>query len=363
MASIEKLDSGKYRAVVSTTKNGKRQKIYSTIFAKRKDAVNAGLLLDAEKIQGNNLVASTLSFYDYYQRWYKNYKMNSVRESTQRKYHQYAERINKYFDGMQLQDLTTANLQVNLDEFAKTHKHTTTLDFLTTIKASLRDAKIDKYITDDVYSRLKANGLPTIKKQKAFNVGEFEKLQTYLYANLDKEFNRLALLALGTGARLGELLALKWSDVSIAFKTINIDKSYSTNVRKVTATKNTSSERVISIDKDLADALKPYKGENDEFLFNFPQNSMVISKHTSDLYKAVGIPSLTFHSLRHTHASFLLYHGIDINYVSKRLGHASTMVTQSTYAHMLKEKEQSQNEIALNLLSKSQIVPRRASER
>ena len=58
---------------------------------------------------------------------------------------------------------------------------------------------------------------------------------------------------------------------------------------------------------------------------------------------------ITFHALRHTHASILLSKGIQLLTVSKRLGHADPTITLQTYAHILKEKEAEENEVIRNI--------------
>ena len=58
----------------------------------------------------------------------------------------------------------------------------------------------------------------------------------------------------------------------------------------------------------------------------------------------------TVHGLRHTHASVLLYHGVDIMTVSKRLGHASVAITQQTYIHIIKELENKDKDKIIELL-------------
>ncbi|TVV24630.1 tyrosine-type recombinase/integrase [Weissella cibaria] len=54
------------------------------------------------------------------------------------------------------------------------------------------------------------------------------------------------------------------------------------------------------------------------------------------------IHRITFHQLRHSHVTFLMYHDVDIAYISKRLGHSNIQVTLNNYAHMVKEKEAEQ---------------------
>ncbi|WP_224132577.1 tyrosine-type recombinase/integrase [Leuconostoc gasicomitatum] len=81
-----------------------------------------------------------------------------------------------------------------------------------------------------------------------------------------------------------------------------------------------------------------------------------VLRHLRSTLNTLNIDPIRFHDLRHSHASFLLYNDV---YVSKRLEHKNTRVTLDVYAHLLKEKEQSQRELALNFLNvKSPNVPK-----
>lgn len=63
------------------------------------------------------------------------------------------------------------------------------------------------------------------------------------------------------------------------------------------------------------------------------------------------IPTISIHGLRHTHASLLLYEGVSVASVAKRLGHANTTTTQETYLHIIEELENKDNDKVLHHLS------------
>ncbi|MBU7455464.1 integrase [Leuconostoc fallax] len=87
-----------------------------------------------------------------------------------------------------------------------------------TIKSALKDAYIDGYIDRDIFGRVKAvSAKREIHIQNYLNATDFEKLQNYLYSEINKfdKFHLLILLAIETGARLGELLALNPSDFDL----------------------------------------------------------------------------------------------------------------------------------------------------
>ena len=81
-------------------------------------------------------------------------------------------------------------------------------------------------------------------------------------------------------------------------------------------------------------------------VYNSTANS-VLARHC----KNVGVPAISVHGLRHTHASLLLFAGVSIASVSRRLGHASMTTTQETYLHVIQELENKDIDIVMRALS------------
>lgn len=70
-----------------------------------------------------------------------------------------------------------------------------------------------------------------------------------------------------------------------------------------------------------------------------------VNKCLRSICKKLNIKQITCHSLRHTHASMLLYKGINIKYISRRLGHKNVITTLDTYSHVIDELEQQDSEL------------------
>jgi integrase len=85
------------------------------------------------------------------------------------------------------------------------------------------------------------------------------------------------------------------------------------------------------------------KLSDDDLLFSTPDGApispRIFSVEWGRIAASVGMPGLTFHALRHTHASQLIAAGIDVVTISKRLGHASPNITLGTYAHQFRVKD------------------------
>lgn len=93
-----------------------------------------------------------------------------------------------------------------------------------------------------------------------------------------------------------------------------------------------------------------------KYLFLTREKKPIIShtymnQYLKQICDRLGFPKLTMHQLRHTHCSVLLAKGVDVQYVSKRLGHATVNETLSTYAHIIDEINQVSNKIVLQHLT------------
>jgi integrase len=167
---------------------------------------------------------------------------------------------------------------------------------------------------------------------------------------------RLASLALATGARRNELLALRWSDVDLDAARLTIAQSLEQTVAhgiRVKGPKTKHGRRTISLPAQSVAELRQHWREQQEQrlaagLGRAPDGSPVLAAPdgtylspgaTTNAWTrqmaAIGMPTVTLHSLRHTHASMLLASGVDIMTVCRRLGHSSPTITLQTYAHLI----------------------------
>lgn len=352
MASFEKRGKN-YRAIVSVMQGGVRKKV-SKSFETKKEAKEWATLMESDKIQGKNLVASNMLFSDYFEFWMNTYKKKDIRESTFVGYKMNLININKLFPNVKMSELTYHILQTKFDEFGEDHAQITVTMFASHVKSCLRDALYDKYILDDFFSRLKPHGEKPEKPVNALSVTNFEKLQNYLYDKGELLGSELAILiALETGMRMGEILALTDADISIAFQNIHINKSYSRIVHEVTKPKNKHSYRDIKVTKRLIDTI--IKNKKKDTICGILNGS--VTKRLEYLIDELNLNRITPHGLRHSHASYLLYKGVSINYVSSRLGHADTAITQRVYAHMLKEEQLNETAKTLDILDNTLMSP------
>jgi integrase len=166
----------------------------------------------------------------------------------------------------------------------------------------------------------------------------------------------IASLALGTGMRRNELLGLRWQDVNIAAGRLTVEQSLeqtATHGIRVKAPKTRHGRRTISLPAHLVTELRQRWREQQEQrlgmgLGKAPETAPVfatadgrylspnaITKAWPVAMAAIGMPAVTLHSLRHTHASMLMNAGLDILTISRRLGHSSPTITLNVYGHLI----------------------------
>ena len=344
MASIVKRGKS-YRAQVSLYKHGQHRKLTQTFKAK-KEAKLWALEMELAKGEGKELAYRTTSFADFFENWIYLVKVNDVKETTFQNYVRTLGVIRNLFGDIQLKDLNDIVVQKKIDEYAKTHSRKTTHEVLLKIKTAVRDAYARGYIANDFTSLVKTRGVNPPKRNKALSITNFRKLRNYVLNHPKDEFNLLVLLALETGMRRGELLAIK--PESLYEYGIKVRHSISPTSDD-TSLKTQNAKRDVSINKEVYELIRQVPVKDNGYIFN--NRTFNQSARLAQILKKLNIPRTTFHGLRDTHASFLFSQDIDIAYVSQRLGHVNIQTTQNYYLELMPEKKHQQDADALNLLS------------
>ncbi len=159
-------------------------------------------------------------------------------------------------------------------------------------------------------------------------------------------------LALGTGVRRGELLALRWSDIDTEKRTLTVNQSLeqTKDGLRFKAPKTKRSRRTIALSPSVVEVLQAHKvrqleervslglGRNQSGLVftrhdGAPINPRNFSKEFTRIVKRAGIRPVTFHGLRHTHLTNLLLAGVHPKIAIERAGHASIATTMDIYSH------------------------------
>lgn len=298
-------------------------------------------------------------FAHYYARWIRLYKEGAVRPVTLRKYEKVLDYIKELAPDVHLNELNRATYQAILNKYALSHERQTVLDFHHHLRAAIMDAVDDELIRHDPTRRAVIKGCaPKLKKSKFLNLYELQLLLRRLELGSSVSWDWFILLVAKTGLRFAEALALTPEDINVEEQTINIRRSwnYKNPSGGFQKTKNASSVRKVATDWKLIHQLASLcEGiPRDQPIF-VPDGKRVFNSTVNDLLEKycteIGIPVISIHGLRHTHASLLLYEGVSIPSVSQRLGHANTTTTEKTYLHIIQELENQDRDKVMRHLS------------
>jgi integrase len=182
-----------------------------------------------------------------------------------------------------------------------------------------------------------------------------EQAKAFLEAAHDMRFEALFVLALLTGMRQGELLALQWSDVDLdeGFLQVRTSLYYADRQFVFTEPKTNNSRRTVVLPKLAIEALRRHRARlakerlalgavwSSEYDLVFPNtignpmdpNSLRRREFQAVLNKA-GLPRIRFHDLRHTAATLLFAQLVNPKIVSEMLGHSDIAITLGLYGHV-----------------------------
>ncbi|EAD9122940.1 site-specific integrase [Listeria monocytogenes] len=297
------------------------------------------------------------TFHEYFKEWVDLYKVGAIRSITLQKYYVTEQKIQELVPDLKIKDLNRYTYQQLLNNYALTHEKQTTMDFHHHLKGAILDAVDEGVLNQNPTRKIVIKGKnPRPKKAKFLNQFEVQVLLKELNLKEDINWDWFILLIIKTGLRFSEALALTPSDFDFSTQKISINKTW--DYKMVTGsfqpTKNESSNRKIQIDWQLAmqfsQLIKMKDPDKPIFVKSRVFNS-TINNRLKVLCQNANIPTITIHSLRHTHASLLLFAGVSIASVANRLGHSSMTTTQETYLHIIQELENQDNDKIIRHLS------------
>lgn len=297
-------------------------------------------------------------FVEYNKEWVSIYKEGAIRPITLSKYKMAISWLEKLVPNLKLCDLDRISYQKLINDYAKYLERQTTMDFHHQIKGSILDAVDEGLILKDPTRKAIIKGkTPSEKKPKYLNQFELHNLLTSLNLKDSVNWDWFILLVAKTGMRFSEALALTPEDFDFSKQVVSINKTWDYKGQGgFLPTKNKSSVRKVQLDwktvmqfsqlvKDLPSDEPIFVKSNDK-IYNSTVNGVLFR-----LCKKADIPTISIHGLRHTHASLLLYAGVSIASVARRLGHASMTTTQKTYLHIIQELENQDVDIVMRSLA------------
>lgn len=314
----------------------KIEKIYAGTLAKKPKKVSFSRLVELYRIE----------------------QKQTVKESTYKRNYYACKTLSKILgEDTDINRLTAAYIKTKLLETGK--EPGTLNEHLNRLKALLRWAyKNDLLQSISFLDKLERfSDIPhRVKIEDKFM--ESSELALLLENMKVEEWRDLTMFLALSGLRFGEAAALTRSDVDTKNRNIRVDKNYDYINNVTTSTKTTCSERDVYMQDELAALCRKIKATsfasttiqriNGQNLFFSNENGEHIKYYAYNKYLRENTLRLlgkayTPHSLRHTHASLLLEQDIDIDSISRRLGHADSAVTKEIYLHITENKQKKEN--------------------
>ncbi|MBE6571940.1 MAG: site-specific integrase [Ruminococcaceae bacterium] len=216
---------------------------------------------------------------------------------------------------------------------------------------------------------------PKLEKREAECL-TIEDIQNIMHA-IESEslmWKTLTHMFIATGARRGEILGLKWSDIDFTTNQLHLCNNllYTKERGIYTNSLKTGESRYVTVAKEVAALLKAWRAEQGRKLLQLgtknefqghvftqwngrPMHPDSVTDYYAKLSKRYeGLPKIHPHIFRHTQASILIANGVDVVAVSKRLGHAKVSTTTDIYAHLIKKADERASDTIAQVLYKAE---------
>lgn len=316
----------------------------------KKDANNKAIEYMNKLKNGLTLDFETVVIDELIYKWLFQVKRNEVKPSSFQSYEGTYRNYIKDSDIAQIKVYNAKSIQIqeyyNKLGKSKTYSQIKKLNKL--LKQFFFYAEREGFILKNPCNNITIPGKSVKKSVKPeieyFNEEEIEQLKK---AFKNHKFKNLILMALGTGLRQGELLALRWENVHLDDKYLEVKETVKTvyvfddkgnkELKTIYNTPKTSNSiRKVDLPDNLIDMLSKMKKDS-EFVFN--ENGEPISAKTlwgnwKKVLSENNINYKKFHALRHTYATMLLSRGVDLKTVQDLMGHSDIAITQ-IYLHVL----------------------------
>lgn len=275
--------------------------------------------------------------------WYIE-KLPYVRVATEKNYKGIKNTLVKHFGEMETADISVERIQ----DFINMAREKNTKETLVSRKKILNQifsyAEEIGEVEHNPVSEIKIPKCKNSKEIKIVTLGELEKLMALNISQYKKDMIQIGFR---TGMRIGEILTLRWEDINFEEGYLIVNRTlsvYNGGKPYINAPKTQTSYRAIDLDSALMAVLRMRHEEQSPksgFVF-VKKNGKIYSRQAvgfRNLCRQAGIPPRGFHSLRHTHVSYILSHKINPDVAQKRAGHANPDITLRIYNHVLPDMQ------------------------
>jgi integrase len=329
---------------------------YHSVKGTRREAEIEAATLVAAAAKGQDLEPSKITLSEFLDRWQRDWVAGNVSTKTAETYSHHLKHVRRHLGATRLQKLRPVNFAElyarllhdggrcrGLSPRRVGHIHRVTHRVL---GHAVRWGLLQSNPVDLVDPpRVPVNEVEILRPEQA---------KAMLNELRGRPMYPIAALALATGMRRGELLALRWGDLDLDHGKVRVERSVEQTVRVgivIKSPKTKHGRRIISLPASTVAELRAHwriqqehrlvlgigKSTPDDLVFpaadGGPRSPNALSQIWLRAMRNLG-QTATFHSLRHTHASHLIASGLDVVTISRRLGHGSPVITLGGYGHL-----------------------------
>ena len=356
--SITRRKDGLYMAryTVETATGTERKTLYAKTRKEASEKLTEAL---AQAHKGITADAGTMTVGAFIERWLEDSVRGSVRQSTyQRDESLCRVHIAPGLGKKRLKTLSAADVQRFYRDKLNAHLSSATVHKLHVVlhkalKQAVRWGLVPRNVADDVDP-------PKVHKEEVRPLTN-EQARKLLETARGDRLEALYVLAVQSGLRQGELLALRWEDVNLEARTVQVCRTITRDGGKLAIgpPKTSKGRRTVRLTQDAAEALQSHLArqlaEIDKAGDNWQEHGLVFCtgkgtlinptnlrrRSLAPLLKRASLPAMTFQQLRHTAATILLLKNVNPKVVSEMLGHATIAITLDTYSHVLPNMQHS----------------------
>jgi integrase len=317
-------------------------------------------------LKGN--VTANIKFEDFAKRWFKEHAEPNLKGNTIYKYHSFAPRIYKEIGHLRIDKITPRHLQIMVENLSNSKSERTgekwsgaTIQrYMNVVSAVFQYAVKQQLLTENPCHKIQ---LPNrkAKESKCFSLSEAQKFLNLLSKEMSensancRDFQMLVFftIAIYTGMRKGEILALEWGNIDLQTGVIMVNKNQCYTPERgiyIDTPKTKKSNRSLKVPIEVVDLMKRFRewqakystslgnkwNDSDRLFFRsdgLPLINSYPNEFMRNFCQSHDLPEVTVHGCRHTSASLLINSGVDVKTVQATLGHSSASVTLNIYAH------------------------------
>ena len=327
-----------------------------------KELQKQAILFEDKCMKGQ--VTANIKFQDFAEQWFEEYAKLNLRNTSYERMRQLTVRVYPAIGHLRLDKITSRHIQQFINDLALNGKS------LKNGKPLSRKTAIHHLsFISDVFTYAIRMGMLTDNPCRLVFVPKQEQLEKEiftldevktLFANIEGEplkYQVFLTLAIYSGFRRSEMLGLEWKDIDFENSLIHVRWTSQYTAEKgiyTDTTKTKSSKRVSKMPAIIMELLRKFKTEqaieavqlgtkwieNDRLFTKWngePMNPQTPFEWLKGYCERIGVPFKNIHSLRHLHASLLIFEGVDVVAVSADMGHSVVCTTLNLYSHMFQE--------------------------